>query len=580
MDPQITVRRPRIAARILFSLVLLALAGFGAFILWHGLRSAAYRIAARSWNPAECVIEASEIADTGGSPRYDFEVRYRYSVDGEERIGQTYRWADQGSDHLADIERLLERFPVGARVGCWVNPDDPSDAALDKPSLWGLLELLVPLVLLGIPIAVLLVWRRLRRSATPSSPLVPSGQESISKAASPTGSGCAAGFFSLFLLAGLGFFSFFAIPAFRVLRAMTWDAVPCEILSSGVESHSGDDGSTYSVEVAYRYDVDGVEHHGDRYEFLGGSSSGYEGKQKIVDALPEGAITTCYVDPDDPYDSVLHRGFAWPYLFGLLPLIFVAVGGGGMYWALTGSRRGAKKAKGRARRAGGSPSDGDGGGFREIESWETPTPAGPIELDEKMSPFGKLAVIIGLALFWNGIVSVFVWQVVASWRSGGGVDGCLTLFLVPFVLVGLLLIVGIPYQILALFNPRPRLRISRGAIPLGGSAQVDWSFKGASGRLSDLRIWVEGAESATYRQGTSTRTDTEVFARIPIVDRQSGMPMDSGSATLEIPEDTMHTFEARHNRILWVLKLHGSIARWPDVDTEFPIKVVPRGGGS
>ena len=29
------------------------------------------------------------------------------------------------------------------------------------------------------------------------------------------------------------------------------------------------------------------------------------------------------------------------------------------------------------------------------------------------------------------------------------------------------------------------------------------------------------------------------------------------------------------NKILWKLKLHGSIARWPDVLTEFPLVVAP-----
>jgi hypothetical protein len=382
-----------------------------------------------------------------------------------------------------------------------------------------------------------------------------------------------AGFFSIFLLAGLGFSLFFALPAWRVLQALRWEPVACEILSSSVASHAGDDSTTYSVEVSYRYEVDGLELRGDRYEFLGGSSSGYDSKRRIVDGLAAGSVTTCYYDPDDPYESVLHRGFTWAYLFSLLPLVFVAVGGGGVYWALT---------RGRASRSRRGPISPDpAAGFREVDESSIPvTTQGPVELEEKTSPIGKLVGITAIAVFWNGIVSVFVWQLVKGWRSGGGVDGCLAAFLVPFVLIGLLLLISIPYQFLALFNPRPRLRLSRAAVPLGGSVQLDWSFRGSAGRLESLRIYVEGKETVTYRQGTSTRSDSEVFARIDAVDLRSGMPMGAGSATLEIPEDTMHSFDAPHNKIVWTVKLHGSIARWPDVTTEFDFVVAPRGGGA
>ena len=101
--------------------------------------------------------------------------------------------------------------------------------------------------------------------------------------------------------------------------------------------------------------------------------------------------------------------------------------------------------------------------------------AGPIVLKPSASPLGKLIAITFVCLFWNGIVSVFVWQASKGWRTGNP-DGCLTVFLIPFVLIGLLLIWSVFHQFLALFNPRPRLALSSRSIPLGGSASLDWSF--------------------------------------------------------------------------------------------------------
>jgi hypothetical protein len=382
-----------------------------------------------------------------------------------------------------------------------------------------------------------------------------------------------AAFFAVFLVTGLAFLLVFLLPAIKVLRAQGWEAVDCEILESRVATASG--GDTFSIEVRYRYEFGGQSYEGDRYEFMGGSSSGYDDKREVVDAMPAGSATTCYVDPKSPESAVIYRGFTWIYLFALLPLVFVALGAGGMAWAL--GKRKAKRQQGLAPvlTPGGEPSESLAG-FREVDEWSVPVvTSGPVELEESLSPVAKLVLGTIVALFWNGIVSVFLWQLWQSWRAGQGIDGCMAVFLLPFVLIGLLLLLGIPYSFLALANPRPKLTLSRAAIPLGGTAQLQWRFSGSAERLESMRIFLEGVEKATYRRGTDTHTDTEVFATLELVERQRGMPMSSGSATIEIPADTMHSFDGGRNEIAWKLKLKGSIRFWPDVTSEFPFVVEP-----
>jgi len=203
---------------------------------------------------------------------------------------------------------------------------------------------------------------------------------------------------------------------------------------------------------------------------------------------------------------------------------------------------------------------------------------GPLTLEARHGPWMKFLGMLLVALFWNGIVSVFVWQAVEGWRSGGGGDtGCLTLFLVPFVLVGLALLLGVPYQLLALFNPRIRLSVGAGSIPLGGSTPLSWVFSGAAGRISRLRIALVGREEATYRRGTDTSTDTEVFARVPVADTTQAAEIASGSAVIEVPDATMHSFEAPNNKIRWTLEVAGEIRRWPDVAEVFDLVIEPHG---
>ncbi len=100
-------------------------------------------------------------------------------------------------------------------------------------------------------------------------------------------------------------------------------------------------------------------------------------------------------------------------------------------------------------------------------------------------------------------------------------------------------------------------------------------FTGRSSRLSHLRIFLEGREEATYRRGTDTVTEREVFATITLVDTANGWEIPRGSAAVAIPDDTMHTFTGPSNKVVWEIKVAGKIQRWPDVDQNFPVTLHP-----
>jgi hypothetical protein len=191
-----------------------------------------------------------------------------------------------------------------------------------------------------------------------------------------------------------------------------------------------------------------------------------------------------------------------------------------------------------------------------------------------VSPVGKVLGTLFFALFWNGIVSIFVWQAWKAWHSGHP-DWFLSIFLIPFVLVGLAAWVFVGHFTLALANPRPRITLQSGEPCLGDELQIDWRFAGRSSRITHLKIFLEGREEATYRRGTDTVTDREVFATHPLIDTANEWEIPSGSAALAVPDDTMHSFTAGNNRIIWEVKVSGQISRWPDVDQNFPITLHP-----
>jgi hypothetical protein len=124
-------------------------------------------------------------------------------------------------------------------------------------------------------------------------------------------------------------------------------------------------------------------------------------------------------------------------------------------------------------------------------------------------------------------------------------------------------------------DTRPKITVSADAAPLGSTVELRWEFTGNPGRINELTISFEGREEATYRRGTNTRTDKNIFRIIEVMRANDPFQIAGGEAKLVIPADTMHSFKASNNKILWRLKVAGDIPHWPDVAEEFEFTVLP-----
>ncbi len=117
---------------------------------------------------------------------------------------------------------------------------------------------------------------------------------------------------SFFLIVGgIGGSVFFIfIPLGHIMDVRyNWQKVPCEIISSRVESDTYQDSETFYTEywpsIVYSYEVKGKIYRGDKY-LLYRYTSGTDGRsKKIINMLSHGKKTFCYIDPVDPSRSVL-----------------------------------------------------------------------------------------------------------------------------------------------------------------------------------------------------------------------------------------------------------------------------------
>jgi hypothetical protein len=360
----------------------------------------------------------------------------------------------------------------------------------------------------------------------------------------------------LFSCFGSVFVYVFSLQPLMVwISASSWQETPCAITSSTVDTSRGKS-TTYRVNIHYKYSFNGRAYESGRYDGINFSSSGYDGKREIVDQYPAGLKTVCYVDPQHPTEAVLSRSFPTALYWTWFTWLFVIIPMGVLYVTkYPQSRLNLRRIRSTHVKA-----------FSET--------LGPVALKPKMGPGKKALGILFFALFWNGIVSVFV---VTIFRQGGYFS-LMGLFLVPFVLVGIGLIVWVVYQFLALFNPRPVLVLSSNAVCLGEKFLAEWKISGRVDRFEKFRVLVEAREEVTYRRGTSTYTDKSVFFSSALVDESSSSGMSrssTGHAEFAVPLDTMHSLDAPNNKIVWYVRIIGEIPRWPDMDEEFEFKVNP-----
>lgn len=549
------------AGRIFGTLFCLAFLGIGIGISAAVIKDATRDRAVRNWPQTHCTILQSGIQEK--DEKYLLEVRYRYQYASQTYQGDVYQRGYSGDDDYRKAQRLLLLYAAQSIHRCYVNPGKPTEAVLAANSPWKLLVVLVPMTFAAVGGGILWVIWRGKRSARESKP------RPVSASPRLTSRLLLVLFFGVFFATGMLFLILMVgAPMVNVARAARWQATPCVVVDSKLRSHGdSDSGTTYKVNILYEYQVQGRTYRSNRYGFFSAASSGRSGKEAIVRRHPPGRQRVCWVNPADPTHAVLDRTMSsWAWL-GLFPLIFVAVGAIGLISTLGRQRSDAASPSRWLPKARARPLRGLG---------VTPLPGsdGPVVLRPAISLPARLAGAIFLALFWNGIVSIFVTIAVKSWINGRG-EICLSVFILPFVAIGLFFIGMIFREILSLTNPRVQLTLSHGQMRPGQSIEVTWELSGRYDRISRLRIWLEGTEEATYQRGTTTTSDKHVFARIQVVDTSSLLEIRTGRRPLTVPADTMHSLSTGNNKIVWALRVKGEISRWPDLSQDFELLVSP-----
>lgn len=142
------------------------------------------------------------------------------------------------------------------------------------------------------------------------------------------------GFFALFWTAIVMVFNgFIGYGIYQNYQAQSYLETTGVVTKSVVSSHRSSDGTSYSPDIEYHYEVDGQSYTSEQHVYGEIGSSNRSLAKKAVAKFPQGKSVTVYYNPADPGDAVLDRSFEsmpWFLLLFLTPFNLVMVG---LWWA-------------------------------------------------------------------------------------------------------------------------------------------------------------------------------------------------------------------------------------------------------
>ena len=287
-------------SRLFFGFLLLfsGLTGLGALLWFLGLPI----LRVYGWESVPCRVLRAEVVNKGYGLHGRLEAGGDLELEWEYR-GKRYNGgklkSDAGFNTPETFNSLGEFFHRLRKSGspvCYVNPDNPSEAVVDRPDLFPVL------LFTGFGAAVTVTGILLLRSGfrrTPGKPLSPRGQ-------------CLAGlaFVACILTAAL------TIVWFGILKGPNWNGivprmkeVPCVVASSSVQRGGSSRTETlWRADVLFRYEWDGRTWLSDWYDFRKhGPEREYEEAKALIKEYPRDGAFTCWVDPEQPWIAVLRK---------------------------------------------------------------------------------------------------------------------------------------------------------------------------------------------------------------------------------------------------------------------------------
>ncbi len=264
----------------------------------------------------------------------------------------------------------------------------------------------------------------------------------------------------------------------------------------------------------------------------------------------------------------------------LLALFFMLLGGIPIYLAARGTRY--ARQKDWAPVFEGTEAERGGTARLRSEAVQGLPRVGKADLQETRLKFGRnrlfiFVIVLVITVFFVGLAVVQLTFLMGKWRDGD-TQGMLLFGLSGIVLVGIgvFCLITLVYNFLILFNPRPEVTVSSKAVPLGDKLRLTWVINGRIDRMESLQVRLRGIEEVTYKGASELTTVTSTFYSMLVYEASDRLAIAEGNLWIDIPSDTMPTFDWHNKKVLWDFQFQGKISRSADLDESFRIIILPK----
>jgi hypothetical protein len=249
-------------------------------------------------------------------------VQYEYQVNGQTLRGDRIMIAGGMSE--VELDYVLGRYPLGAKVVVYYDPADPRQAVLERAipayRLRGCgITLLLPF---GVPLVAMLIYNYAVGWLTSVGAI---DWLKAFVAATPW----AAGYAGL----GLAILAYALVLVVMAVRASTWPVTRGRIDGAGVDtitSIDADYSDRFKPFITYVYEVNGRQYRGGRVTVAIPFASRISWlSRRTLAKYPVGTQVDVHYNPKNPRESVLH-----PWSAGHAVRLLIAAGFLALAWAL------------------------------------------------------------------------------------------------------------------------------------------------------------------------------------------------------------------------------------------------------
>ena len=348
----------------------------------------------------------------------------------------------------------------------------------------------------------------------------------------------------------------------------SWEPVTAEILSVELEARAGDDSTTYRVLAHYQYTYGGLSYLGERVAINRFADNVGDFQRELYarlrDAWNRGEHVTAYVNPELPYQAVLHRELRWMLMLVItvFGLVFAGVGLGLMFGShfARRSKRGQDDMKGRYP--------------NQPWRWRAQWKDGRISGSNRKTAY----VATGFAAFWNLVSWPAVTALPRELESGNQAAWLVLIF--PLIGIGLIVWAVQAWLRLRRFGVST-VELDSFPVPLGGALTGTVKASAEIPVTDEFTVALNCVEKTTRQSGGKSTTservlwqDTQTIPRhrCQLTPGYSTIPIDIPVSADQPPT----TDESGDYEIIWRLEVNGECPG-TDYASRFDIPVFATG---